>query len=263
MRRPNRLTDLDVRGTPSPARHTFVNAGSGRRSYDGQSVMRGGVVPQAVFISYSSKHRALTEELAAHLEGCGLDVWWDRALVARGPFDVQIKEQLRTAGCIVVLWTDGAVASEWVKIEAEYALQQDKLVNVRVRRVRDGLWAVHDHIFRWPTHLRWRAQPGPDGQDVQGIGPVGCKCDLGSGCARTEMARNRCKQLSHLSLSRRSATGAPRSIGRNTPVAAAKSSAPCHRERSNRRRQYRWYRRLDIIRGLPRWSKVLGTSGYR
>ena len=84
-----------------------------------------------VFISYSSAHRGLCEQIAGFLQGCGLDVWWDRELVARGPFDVQIKQQLRTAGCIVVLWTEGALTSEWVRIEAEYALQNDKLVNVR------------------------------------------------------------------------------------------------------------------------------------
>ena len=84
-----------------------------------------------VFISYSSKHRELTEQLAAFLESRGLDVWWDQGLVARGPFDTQIREQLRTAGCIVVIWAEGALNSEWVKIEANFALQHDKLVNVR------------------------------------------------------------------------------------------------------------------------------------
>lgn len=84
-----------------------------------------------VFISYSSKHRALTEELAAYLSDCGLDVWWDRELVARGPYDAQIKDQLDKAACILVIWSQGAVESEWVKLEAEFALSHDKLVNVR------------------------------------------------------------------------------------------------------------------------------------
>lgn len=88
-----------------------------------------------VFISYSSAHRKLTEELAAYLEGCGLDVWWDRDLVARGPFNAQIKEQLRTAGCILVIWTEGALTSEWVRIEADYARQHDNLVNVRAEEI--------------------------------------------------------------------------------------------------------------------------------
>ena len=84
-----------------------------------------------VFISYSSNALSLTEDLAKFLEGCGLEVWWDRELASRGPFDDQIKKQLRAAGAIVVLWTEGALVSEWVKIEADYALAHDKLVNVR------------------------------------------------------------------------------------------------------------------------------------
>jgi hypothetical protein len=87
-----------------------------------------------VFISYSSKHRDLTEKLAAFLQSCGLEVWWDRELAARGPFAGQIHEELRTAGCVVVLWTAGAVASDWVKAEADAAYAgggaANKLVSV-------------------------------------------------------------------------------------------------------------------------------------
>ena len=91
-----------------------------------------------VFISYSSRHRDLTEELAAFLGRCGLDVWWDRELVSRSPFDAQIQEQLRTAGCIVVIWTEGAVASEWVQIEARHAVAHDRLVAVRADELDPG-----------------------------------------------------------------------------------------------------------------------------
>lgn len=39
---------------------------------------------ERVFISYSKKHRDLTVELASYLNSCGLTVWWDQDLVARG-----------------------------------------------------------------------------------------------------------------------------------------------------------------------------------
>jgi hypothetical protein len=87
-----------------------------------------------VFISYSSRHRHLTEKLAAFLEGCGLEVWWDRELAARGPFAGQIHERLRTAACVIVLWTAGAIKSDWVKAEADAGYDgggpQSKLVSV-------------------------------------------------------------------------------------------------------------------------------------
>jgi tetratricopeptide (TPR) repeat protein len=84
-----------------------------------------------VFLSYSSKYRQLTVELAGYFESCGLDVWWDQELASRSPFDAQIQEQLRTAGCIVVIWTEGAATSEWVHVEARYAVTHDRLVAVR------------------------------------------------------------------------------------------------------------------------------------
>jgi hypothetical protein len=92
-----------------------------------------------VFISYSSKHRELTEELAAYLESCGLEVWWDEALEARGPFTGQIHSKLSAAACVVVLWTEGALISEWVKFEAQSAYDggsaKNKLVSVTARGV--------------------------------------------------------------------------------------------------------------------------------
>lgn len=84
-----------------------------------------------VFISYSSTDRVLTEELASHLDACGLDVWWDRELAARSRFDTQIQEQLRIAGCVIVIWTDGAAQSPWVQAEAAYALAHGKIINAR------------------------------------------------------------------------------------------------------------------------------------
>ena len=83
-----------------------------------------------VFISYSSKHRDLTRQLAAYLESKDLSVWWDDALQARGPFDRQIHSALRGAGAVVVVWTTGAIVSDWVKLEADFAFKHNKLINV-------------------------------------------------------------------------------------------------------------------------------------
>lgn len=84
-----------------------------------------------VFLSYSSKHRRLTERLRDYLKGKGLSVWFDQdALEARGPFDGQIRAGLQQAEVVVVIWTTDAIVSEWVKFEAGYAWRQRKLINV-------------------------------------------------------------------------------------------------------------------------------------
>jgi tetratricopeptide (TPR) repeat protein len=88
-----------------------------------------------IFISYSSKHRELTRELAAVIEaqyGPG-SVWWDDALESRGSYAEQIKAALEQARVVVVIWTSGAVISDYVYAEAHYAQTHGKLVNVRPR----------------------------------------------------------------------------------------------------------------------------------
>jgi tetratricopeptide (TPR) repeat protein len=108
-----------------------------------------------VFISYSSKHRDLTETLAAFLEGCGLDVWWDRELAAIEPFAPQIREGLRTAGCVVVLWTPGAIASAWVKEEADFAFDNGSARNKLVSVTDQGIdWSSLPHPYNTFEHHR-------------------------------------------------------------------------------------------------------------
>jgi hypothetical protein len=88
---------------------------------------------QPIFISYSSKHRDLTRELAEVLEGqygAG-SVWWDHALESRASYSAQIKAALEKARVVVVIWTSGAMISDYVYAEAIRALEQGKLVNVR------------------------------------------------------------------------------------------------------------------------------------
>jgi hypothetical protein len=93
----------------------------------------GGVVVKLIFISYSSKHRELTRELAAAIEmQYGPDsVWWDSALESRASYADQIKAALEVARVVVVIWTAGAMVSNYVYAEACRAQEQSKLVNVR------------------------------------------------------------------------------------------------------------------------------------
>jgi TIR domain len=86
-----------------------------------------------IFISYSSKHREVTRALAAAIEaqyGAG-SVWWDRELESRASYSEQIKAALERARVVVVIWTAGAMISDYVYAEAVTAQAQGKLVNVR------------------------------------------------------------------------------------------------------------------------------------
>lgn len=85
-----------------------------------------------IFISYSSKDRALAAALAADLEARGYSVWWDFELVGGHGFREQIHEQLNAARAVVVIWTKDSVMSEFVRDEADEAKRLKKLIPVRV-----------------------------------------------------------------------------------------------------------------------------------
>jgi hypothetical protein len=107
-----------------------------------------------IFISYSSKHRDLTQALAAAIEaqyGAG-SVWWDHALESWGDYEIQIRNALNEAKVIVVIWTKAAGESDWVKSEAGRANRDAKLINVR------------------PADTAWRDVPSPyDQHHVNGL----------------------------------------------------------------------------------------------
>ncbi|NRF67267.1 toll/interleukin-1 receptor domain-containing protein [Aquincola sp. S2] len=86
-----------------------------------------------VFISYSSRHRELTRHLAEAIErqyGPG-SVWWDQELEARSSYAKQIRAALERSRVVVVVWTAGALVSDYVYAEATLAFAAHKLVNVR------------------------------------------------------------------------------------------------------------------------------------
>jgi tetratricopeptide (TPR) repeat protein len=82
-----------------------------------------------VFLSYSSRHRDLTRNLAVAIEAEGYTVWWDQALESWGSYQKQIRAALDDARVVVVIWSEGARASDYVYAEAKRAYEDGKLVN--------------------------------------------------------------------------------------------------------------------------------------
>ena len=94
-----------------------------------------------VFISYSKKHRPLTERVASLPKSQSLvgpagatkpiTVWWDKSLLSGEVFHREITQEIDKAGAVVVIWTEGAAASDWVYAEAQRGAAQKKLVPLR------------------------------------------------------------------------------------------------------------------------------------
>jgi hypothetical protein len=83
------------------------------------------------FISYARADQALAKELAQYLQSLGFQVWWDTELLGSDDFNDVIYAALSNARAVVVIWSEHAVKSGFVRDEARFALQNKKLVTTK------------------------------------------------------------------------------------------------------------------------------------
>lgn len=88
-----------------------------------------------IFISYKREEQTSARQLADALEQEGLSVWWDPKLRVGEHFDDVIENALDQASCVIVMWSERSVQSRYVRDEAMYALERDKLVPLAVENV--------------------------------------------------------------------------------------------------------------------------------
>ncbi|MCZ6870746.1 MAG: AAA family ATPase, partial [Gammaproteobacteria bacterium] len=92
-----------------------------------------------VFVSYASEDRERVKPLVEALEEVGWSVWWDRQIGAGTAFDREIEKAIEETKCIVVVWSEHSVESEWVRTEANEGLETKNLVPVSIDDVRPPL----------------------------------------------------------------------------------------------------------------------------
>ena len=85
-----------------------------------------------IFISYKREEQLRAKRLAVALEQHGWSVWWDPQLHVGKHFDDEIEKALQDAKCVIVLWSRQSVNSRYVRDEATYALNRDKLIPVAI-----------------------------------------------------------------------------------------------------------------------------------
>src|SRR5215510_1324792 len=88
-----------------------------------------------IFISYEREDQATARKLADALEGEGWTVWWDPKLRAGERFNDVIEKALKESKCVVVMWSKCSVESKYVRDEATYALNRNKLVPIMIDEV--------------------------------------------------------------------------------------------------------------------------------
>jgi formylglycine-generating enzyme required for sulfatase activity len=92
-----------------------------------------------IFISYAREDRSRAEPLAKALEEQGWTVWWDPQIPPGKTFYEVIKEALDEAKCVVVLWSNRSISSEWVLEEASIGKRRKILVPARIDKIEPPL----------------------------------------------------------------------------------------------------------------------------
>ncbi len=85
-----------------------------------------------VFISYKREERALADRVSAALTGRGYTVVTDLNISTGATFGDAIEQMIVDAKLVIVLWTEAAAASPWVRAEAERAFGLGKYLGVMV-----------------------------------------------------------------------------------------------------------------------------------
>lgn len=85
-----------------------------------------------VFLSYSSKDRAVAERIQAGLADQGYDVFWDQNTPPGIDWDTWIRSKLKDSRCVIVLWSKTSVSSPNVRHEAMVGRERSKLLPVLV-----------------------------------------------------------------------------------------------------------------------------------
>jgi hypothetical protein len=84
-----------------------------------------------VFISYKSEDREWAEKLDALIQSAGYTTWWDTSLETGERYNERIDNELRAAKAVIVIWSERSWVSAWVKEEALFARDRDRLLPTR------------------------------------------------------------------------------------------------------------------------------------
>ena len=85
-----------------------------------------------IFVSYARPDEPHAERVVTALRGVGYKVWRDDELPAHRAYADVIQERLLSAKAVVVLWSETAAKSQWVRAEADTARTAGTLVQVAI-----------------------------------------------------------------------------------------------------------------------------------
>src|SRR3712207_2433826 len=99
-----------------------------------------------IFLSYSSKDRAVAERIQAGLAEQGYDVFWDQSTPPGIDWDSWIRAKLADSRCVSVLWSKTSVSSPNVRHEAIIGQQRHKLLPVMIDELEIGRASCRERV---------------------------------------------------------------------------------------------------------------------
>ncbi|MGN6847975.1 MAG: TIR domain-containing protein [Sphingomicrobium sp.] len=115
-----------------------------------------------VFVSYARGDERTARIVAQRLTEAGYSVWWDSELLPHNRFANVIEEEIGAAGAVLVIWSQIAAKSQWVRAEAELGRADGKLVQVAIDQSPIPLpfnqYQIGD-LRRWrgdPKNAQWQ-----------------------------------------------------------------------------------------------------------
>jgi hypothetical protein len=113
-----------------------------------------------IFVSYASEDRPKAKLLAEALAARGWSVFWDRTIPVAETWEEVLERELGKAKCVVVLWSQKSVKSDWVRAEAADAAERKALVPTLIDEVRPPLRYRH---LQAAQLAEWRkGSPNPE-----------------------------------------------------------------------------------------------------
>ena len=85
-----------------------------------------------IFLSYARDDSAKAQSLVKALEADGFAVWWDGLISGGHAFAERIDQALADADVVLVLWSKHSVHSHWVRDEAGFGRDRNRMVPVSI-----------------------------------------------------------------------------------------------------------------------------------
>jgi tetratricopeptide (TPR) repeat protein len=86
----------------------------------------------SVFLSYDREDADRARTIALAIEKAGHSVWWDRHIKGGAQYSDEIEQALGKADAVIVLWSERAIHSAWVRDEAAAGRDSGRLVPVSI-----------------------------------------------------------------------------------------------------------------------------------